>query len=79
METTIVNWGYIGDNGEENGNYYSKLGLHTGQWKRKWKLLFMVKGLGFTYMHRDMDCSQNYDVLLAIGLFYGTSYVELPK
>ena len=34
METTIVSWGYIGvilalswDNGKENGNYYSILGL----------------------------------------------------
>ena len=23
METTIVYWGYSGDNGEENGDYYS--------------------------------------------------------
>ena len=36
METTIVDWGYIGvmvlywDNEKENGNYYSKLGLHRG-------------------------------------------------
>ena len=22
METAIVYWGYIGDNGKENGNYY---------------------------------------------------------
>ena len=22
METTIVYWGYIGDNGKEQGNYY---------------------------------------------------------
>ena len=22
METTIVYWGYIGDNGEEHGNYF---------------------------------------------------------
>ena len=31
METTIVYWGYIGshrDNGKENGNYYSILGLY---------------------------------------------------
>ena len=28
METTIVYWGYIGNNGKENGNYYSILGLH---------------------------------------------------
>ena len=26
METTIVYWDYIGDNGEENGNYHSILG-----------------------------------------------------
>ena len=26
METTIVYWGYK-DNGKENGNYYSMLGL----------------------------------------------------
>ena len=23
METTIAYWGYIGDNGKENGDYYS--------------------------------------------------------
>ena len=23
METTVVYWGYIGDNGKENGNYYN--------------------------------------------------------
>ena len=28
METTIVYWGYIGNNGKENGNYYSILGLY---------------------------------------------------
>ena len=31
METTVVSWGYIGshrDNGKENGNYYSILGLY---------------------------------------------------
>ena len=27
METTIVYWGYM-DNGKENGNCYSILGLH---------------------------------------------------
>ena len=27
METTIVYWGYIWDNGKENGNYYSMLRL----------------------------------------------------
>ena len=28
METTIVHWGLYGDNGKENGNYYSILGLY---------------------------------------------------
>ena len=28
METTIQYWGYIGDNGKENGSYYSILGLY---------------------------------------------------
>ena len=28
METTIVYWGYIGNNGKEHGNYYSILGLY---------------------------------------------------
>ena len=28
METTIVYWGYIGNNGKENGNYYSILRLY---------------------------------------------------
>ena len=28
METTIVYWGYVGNNGKEHGNYYSILGLH---------------------------------------------------
>ena len=28
METTIVYWGYIGNSGKENGNYYSILGLY---------------------------------------------------
>ena len=34
METTIVYWGYIRDNGKENGNYYN--GLHTARlsWER---------------------------------------------
>ena len=27
METTIAYWGYIGDNGKENGSYYNVLGL----------------------------------------------------
>ena len=27
METTMVYWGYRGDNGKENGNYYGILGL----------------------------------------------------
>ena len=22
METTVIHWGYIGNNGKENGNYY---------------------------------------------------------
>ena len=30
METTIVNWGLYWDNGKENGNYYSKLGVILG-------------------------------------------------
>ena len=30
METTIVYWGYIGENGEENGNYCSMSGLYRG-------------------------------------------------
>ena len=33
METTIVYWGYIGDNGKQNGNYYSILGLCRGNGK----------------------------------------------
>ena len=28
METTIVFWGYIGNNGKENGNHYN--GLYRG-------------------------------------------------
>ena len=28
METIIVYWGYIGNNGKENGNYCSILGLY---------------------------------------------------
>ena len=28
METTIVYWGYSGNSGKENGNYYSTLGLY---------------------------------------------------
>ena len=28
VETTIVNWGYIRENGKQNGNYYSILGLY---------------------------------------------------
>ena len=28
METTTGNWCYIGNNGKENGNYYSILGLY---------------------------------------------------
>ena len=27
METTIVYWGYVGDNGKENVSYYNVLGL----------------------------------------------------
>ena len=27
MDTTIVYWGFYGDNGKENGYYYSILGL----------------------------------------------------
>ena len=30
METTIVYWGYMGDNETENGNYYSILGVYRG-------------------------------------------------
>ena len=30
METTIVYWGYIGDNGKEDGNNYSILGVYRG-------------------------------------------------
>ena len=30
METTVVYWGYIADNGKQNGNYYSILGLYRG-------------------------------------------------
>ena len=30
METTIVNWGLYWDDGKENGNYYSKLGVILG-------------------------------------------------
>ena len=35
METTVVYWGYMGlygDNGKENGNYYSILGLYGVIW-----------------------------------------------
>ena len=28
METTLVYWGYIGNNGKENGKYYSILGSY---------------------------------------------------
>ena len=28
METTVLNWGYIGDAGEEDGNYHIILGLY---------------------------------------------------
>ena len=27
METTIVYWGYIGNNGKENGNYYRRFSV----------------------------------------------------
>ena len=30
METTIVYWGVYWDNGKENGNYYSILGVILG-------------------------------------------------
>ena len=30
METAIVYWEYIGDNGKENGNYCSILGVYRG-------------------------------------------------
>ena len=30
METTIVYWGYLRDNGKENGNYYSIIGYILG-------------------------------------------------
>ena len=30
MEATIVYWGHIGDNGKENGSYYSILGSYWG-------------------------------------------------
>ena len=39
METTITYWGYMGENGKENGNYYSILGLYRRSWKRKWQIL----------------------------------------
>ena len=29
METTIAYWGLYWDNGKENGNYYSILGLYS--------------------------------------------------
>ena len=41
MEATKVYWYGLGfrDNGKENGNYYSILGLYWDYGKRKWKLL----------------------------------------
>ena len=35
METSIVYWGYIEDNGQEKGNYHSILGFFRGKWKRR--------------------------------------------
>ena len=43
MATAIVDWGYIyreGDNGKENGNYYSRLGSYWDNGKENWKLLY---------------------------------------
>ena len=34
METTIVYWGYSGNNGKENGNYYRVL---KGEWGSEYK------------------------------------------
>ena len=38
METTIVYWGLYGDNGKENGNYYSSLHMALGLQPLWWVL-----------------------------------------
>ena len=42
METTIAYRGSIGDNGKENGNYYSILGLYWVIWRSSNVVLFWV-------------------------------------
>ena len=42
METTIACWGYIGDKGKENGNYYSILGLYWVIWRPSYVVPFWV-------------------------------------
>ena len=42
METTILIWGYIGDNGKENGNYYINLGLYRDNGKKKMETTILI-------------------------------------
>ena len=44
METTIVYWGYIGNNGKENGNYYSMLGGILGIMEKKMETTIVCWG-----------------------------------
>ena len=40
-----INWGYNGNDGKENGNYYSIIGFILGLYRdngKTWKLLFGV-------------------------------------
>ena len=45
MDTTIVFWGLHGDNGKENGYYYSILGLRWGVMEKKMDTTIVFWGL----------------------------------
>ena len=84
METTIyrVILGLYRDNGKENGNYYiwGYIGVIWGEWKRKWKLLYIGLYWGYVGIMEKKMATTTYRVLLGLcrdnGKENGNYYIQ---
>ena len=71
MEATIIYWGYIGNNGKENGSYYNMLG-HIGIMEKKMEATIIYWGY-IGIMEKKMETTMVYCVYtrVILGLYTG--------
>ena len=66
METTVVPWDNIGDDGKENGNYYSTL----GEYRVLLGLFVPVSGRATTGVRK----SANHFLLVLLSIYFSHNY-----